>query len=456
MASSSAPAPPSGSLHVERSKNGPTLYWVGHFRWQGKHVKRRLGLAHVEPRPRPMGEDVPAELRGWQRHYRKKRGRADAGALTADDAVVALRAAIKAHVEAASRPTPEVPALTFGQVADEWLEERRADVADGHLKPSTARDYASMLRRPTDPLQRRGRGRTAHVMRAFEDVRVADITGADVEAFERKLRAAKLAQQTRHKYAVVVSMILDYAVSRGYVESNPAAGVQPRKKRARKRKKLPDVYSLDTVELIAQEAEGSKRESVRQVADMIRLAGLTGLRQGELIALRWGDVDFTGRKITVSRSYGADVGEDVPKSGVARTVPLSTGAALILERVSRRDEWTRRSDLVFPNRDGGYRHDSTVRRAYDVARDAVVRRAASEGETLPVVTFHGLRHTFGTRLAMQGVPIPKIQGYMGHADIQTTMVYVHWMPQHDDADVLDRAFASTMAEVERAEALAGV
>lgn len=432
---------PPGALVVVPGKDGASLHWEGKWRWQGRQIKRRLGRAHVTPRATPLQADGGERVEGWRARYAPRRGKPADGCLTADAALHAMREAIQTYAEEAeeaARLAERGGRVTFGRVADDWLAERRAEVGDGELKASTVRDYASMLRRPDEPLRPRGRGRKAHIMREFEERRVDEIDADMVDAWLRKLRAAGLSFGTRKKYEVVVSMVLDFAVLRRLIDANPMAG-RPRAKRKRRRKPAIQVYTFETVDQIAREADGVFGEA-------IRLAALTGLRQGELLGLRWRDIDWEGQSITVRHRYLAGEGEDVPKSGKARTVPLSDQAAAVLDRISRREHFTGRGDLVLANEIGGHIDPSTLRRVYVSARDAVLEAAAEEGEELPPLTFHGLRHCFGSRCAAAGVPLASIQAWMGHADITTTMVYVHFMPHADDAARLTRAFSSGMGD----------
>jgi hypothetical protein len=117
-----------------------------------------------------------------------------------------------------------------------------------------------------------------------------------------------------------------------------------------------------------------------------------------------------------------------PKSGKGRSVPLVDQAAAALDRLSRRNHWTGQTDLVFVNATGDHLERSTMRRRYVKALD----RAG-----LKRIRFHDLRHTFGT-LAVQASPLSDVKAYMGHADISTTMRYVHHVPQHDAAARLTR------------------
>ena len=170
-------------------------------------------------------------------------------------------------------------------------------------------------------------------------------------------------------------------------------------------------------------------------AALILVAAFTGLRLGELRGLRWRDVDFASRLVHVRRShYGkASADEGPPKSGQARSVPLIDIAARPLDRLSRRERFTGASDRVFCDPTGETLNDGAIRGALYAALEAAgIDRDRGTGKLL---VFHDLRHTFGT-LAVQAFPLSDVQAYMGHADIATTMVYVHHTPQHAAADRL--------------------
>ena len=173
-----------------------------------------------------------------------------------------------------------------------------------------------------------------------------------------------------------------------------------------------------------------------QDATLTLTAACARLHLGELRALRWRDVDFERRIVHVRRSFSL-ASEDVPKSGRARAVPLVDQVARVLDALSRRDVFTGEDELVFPNPTGGFLDDSALRRRYYRALKAA---------GIAHLRFHDLRHTFGT-LAVQEFPLSDVKAYMGHADIATTMIYVHHVPQHDAADRLSArlARASTAA-----------
>lgn len=159
-------------------------------------------------------------------------------------------------------------------------------------------------------------------------------------------------------------------------------------------------------------------------------AAFTGLRLGELRALHWRDVDFAGSILRVRTSYAARA-LTAPKSGKVRSVPLAPDVARALARLAARRLFTGEDDLVFAGDDGGYLDDSALRRRYKAA----LKRAG-----LRPLRFHDLRHTFGTRMIAKA-DIRRVQEWMGHADIQTTMRYLHYAPRDEDAQLVAEAFS---------------
>lgn len=158
-------------------------------------------------------------------------------------------------------------------------------------------------------------------------------------------------------------------------------------------------------------------------------AAFTGLRMGELLALRWRDFDFAGATIRVRGSYAAGH-LTTPKSGRVRAVPMAPDVAAALAQLGRREDWVGDDDLVFAGEFGRYLDGSALRRRYK----EVLSRAG-----LRPLRFHDLRHTFGTRMIAKA-DIRRVQEWMGHADIQTTMRYLHYAPHAEDAALVAEAF----------------
>jgi len=169
---------------------------------------------------------------------------------------------------------------------------------------------------------------------------------------------------------------------------------------------------------------------------MVRVSAYAGMRLGELLALRWGDIDFGGHVLTISRAMSAGV-ESSPKSGKVRPVPLSDQAAEALDRVSRREHFTGKDELVFCNAIGRHMDGSALRRRY--------RRAQTVAGVAPL-RWHDLRHSFGSMLAHGGVDLVTIQAFMGHSDLATTGRYLHARPASEKAAELTRVFGGSTAD----------
>jgi integrase len=201
---------------------------------------------------------------------------------------------------------------------------------------------------------------------------------------------------------------------------NPVLDVEPLRERPRVDF---EVYSPEEVLALVRFAASE------QDAAIFLTAAFTGLRRGELIGLRWRDVDFPASVIRVRRafSYGALT---VPKSGKARAVPLAPEVAQALARLSTRPLWTGEEDLVFPGETGDFLDGSALRRRYTVAQQLAGIKA---------LRFHDLRHTFGTRM-IAVADIVRVKEWMGHADIETTMRYLHFAPRPEDAALVAKAF----------------
>ncbi|MDP9346198.1 MAG: tyrosine-type recombinase/integrase [Actinomycetota bacterium] len=124
-----------------------------------------------------------------------------------------------------------------------------------------------------------------------------------------------------------------------------------------------------------------------------------------------------------------------PKSGRARSVPLAPTVAEALARLSQREDSYGDEDLVFPGAHDGYLDASALYRRYKLA---LIRAGLRD------LRFHDLRHTFGTQvIGNPRVSILQLKEWMGHANIDTTMKYLHFAPRAGDADLVAHAFSAT-------------
>ena len=295
-------------------------------------------------------------------------------------------------------------------------------------------------------------------MKALGDRPAADISTREVNQLLREIAAAGVAPRTVNKARQLLSAIFNYGMkpSTWELPENPVTFADRR--REPKPGPLP-YFSVEQVEALARAFEsgahrdpraqdvGSKELQARaaedrQDAELVRVAAYSGLRRGELVTLRWRDVQFLGRKVIVSRTLSADVEATSTKSGRFREVPLPDQAAGALDRLSQRDHFTGPDEYVFCNCFGRRLDPSALRRRYERARDAA---------QLPALRFHDLRHTYGSLLVDGGIDLISVKAAMGHSQISTTERYLHARPATELAQrftaALDPPAASRSASV---------
>lgn len=199
----------------------------------------------------------------------------------------------------------------------------------------------------------------------------------------------------------------------------------------------PDVHFLDTEEVEALLRAVPDDPLGRAERVIYLTAAITGMRQGELFALRWRDVDWTARRIRVRRNYVR--GEfGTPKSKrSSRSVPLASRVASELELLFQGSPHKHDDDLVFayPGTGNPIDRSKLLKRFKAALRRADVRD----------VRFHDLRHTFGTRMAAQGMPMRMLQELMGHRDFKTTLIYADYAPSEREAAWVEQAFSPVAA-----------
>ena len=193
-----------------------------------------------------------------------------------------------------------------------------------------------------------------------------------------------------------------------------------------------EVRFLDEAELEAL-LRAVPRDSWGGVERVLYLAaGLTGLRTGKLLGLRWMDVDWTARRVRVRQAWVR--GEyTTPKSARgSRSVPLAARVAAALDELSRRTLYSGDADLVFahPHLGTPLAH-SKLRKRF---KAALVAAGVRE------VRFHDFRHTFGTRVAAAGVAIRTLREWLEHRDLATTQIYADYQPSGREAELVDAAF----------------
>lgn len=425
---------------IVRPGKGGDPHYEAKWRDGGRQLKRRLG-------PGWLVRDAAG---GW----RRRPGRVRLGFLDERGAharAVAVIAAVgeelaereRVAYEAANRP------VTVRDLAGEWLAWQR-DVKQ--VKPSTLRDYEALLREPGTPFKRGSRASAGRILAALGDRPIASVRTRDVSAFLRVLDAEGLTPRNVNKYRQVLAAMFQYACREDAhdLAANPVTGTD-------KRPEAPpaalDYYEAHEVEELARvTAAGAHRKRARdeldartdaQDAELFRLLFLTGIRLGEALTLRWGDIDLGARTLLIRRGLSAGV-EGVPKGRRFRIVPLAHPAVDALNRLASRDEFVSADDYVFANVWGRRVDGSAVRRRYKRACDAAGLRP---------LRLHGLRHAAGSIVARTADPV-FVRDMLGHAKLTTTDRYVAAKYRPEEYARLDAAFVSTSAEAHGENAVA--
>jgi integrase len=432
------------SLFVRpKSGAGGRAYWDAQWRYRlaadepWRQKTRRIGLAWQEP----------DGTGGW----RRRRGRCPEGWMDERAATVAALAAMGLHAQelAEEREVKREAAEHVASVRELaaawllWLEQVRG------AKPSTIRDYQTLLREPGQQHKRGSGTSRGRILETFGDRPIDAVKTRDVSDFLRRLDADGLTPRNINKYRQVLQAMFTYACRSDTFElaGNPV-------ERTDKRREPPpatlDYYEVEEVEALARACEeGAYRKTAaitddeaaaragedRQDAEAFRVLFYTGVRVGELLALRWADVDLDARSLLVRRNLSAGV-ETEPKGRRSRYVPLSDAALAALARLGSREDFTADEDYVVCNRWGRRLDPSALRRRYYLACEVAGLRR---------VKLHGLRHAAGSILARTADPV-FVRDYLGHSKLSTTDRYVGAKHRPEDFERLNRAFRVVPAD----------
>ena len=261
------------------------------------------------------------------------------------------------------------------------------------MKYATQKSYAYFLR--------------VHLIPALGDYLLRDISREPVQTMLNAKLAAGLAWETVHHLQCALSKILGTALEWGYIEANPVRMTRlPRRRRSYAKAVLtPEQLRL----LVARLPEPSR--------SLVFLLMLTGLRIGELLALRWRNVDLTSGLVRVEETvYEGHFDEPKSRHSV-RLIPLGPIAVAMLAG-RRRQLLADPSSLVFSSRTGG-----TLDRRTLLSRQL---KPAAKAVGLDNVTWHLLRHSNATLHDSIGTPLGTVQALLGHSSSEITrQVYLH-------------------------------
>ena len=323
----------------------------------------------------------------------------------------------------------EGKSLKFSEFTEIW----KRDYGSKELAPSTYKRYCRMLE--TRLLPYFGRF-YVNKIKPTDIMQFYDLLGRDTQLVRKKDNDGSktlkpLSGKTILEHHRLLRAMLHKAVYWQVIVSNPAERVQPPKAKRPKRK----YYDDDQCKILLENLEQLSEEQIKYKAAII-LTVFTGVRLGELMGLEWTDVDFRNGIISINRSsqYLADKGifTKMPKTESSiREVAIPEFVISLLEEYklwyeeqkSLCGELWNNSNRLFVQEDGKPMHPSTISKWF-------VKFIGQIG--LPVINFHGLRHTNATLLIAQNVDVAVVAARLGHAQITTTLnFYVHPIIAHN-------------------------
>jgi integrase len=318
---------------------------------------------------------------------------------------------------------------------DELSEAYKSGHVAVNVRENTRRDYERNIR--------------LYLVPYFTGVKVRTITPEMIEAFRRHLLEKEIrikrgekeivkkgvGRRTINKCHTLLSAMLRYALRYRWLSYNPAAEVRKLRAESEQHERPADENILSPSEV---------RKLLENAGDQWRpillMAVSTGMRQGELLGLQWGDIDWTAKQVHVRRQYNSGRFSDLKTKFSRRKIGLPD------ELIHELKKWKLRCpkgehDLMFPNGAGNpENHGNLLRRGfYPALRHAGLRH----------IRFHDLRHTFASFLIAKNVHPKRIQALLGHSTIKITMdVYGHLMNEDDNdaaEKVADLVFGSDPA-----------
>jgi integrase len=331
------------------------------------------------------------------------------------------------------------------KAAKEKLQNTQSDINKGEHEPVVnkpfdewADEWFTSLRRPNASTLRSYRSTVAYAKEAFGSKAVRKITVHDVERFlslmtrdvtgeDGKVTSEPISASTQAKHLRVLSAMFKVAIKRGLTSRNPVASLDDSQRPQVERNEAP-YFTDDEVAPLLAALHGNDRA-------LVKLALLTGMRAGELLALRWSHVDLTEKTIHVREAYKDGLGVSAPKSKRSlRDVELTGYAIKALGDLLREQGVQDEDALLFPplvKSSDGYR------RVYDVSRGllypAMERAGISRSgnrltpPTEAERTFHSLRHTFARVALENAADLGWVSRQMGHSSTMVTdQRYGHW------------------------------
>jgi integrase len=263
-------------------------------------------------------------------------------------------------------------------------------------------------------------------------MKLQELQPYQIQQVYTNLKGQGLSQRSVQLVHSILHRALAMAEKQGLIGRNPARAVIPPKVAQKERKILDENQAMQFL----RAAQGDRYEALFQ------LAITTGIRQGELLGLKWGDIDWASSSLRIRRQIQRATRKgfkfSLPKTQAGRRmIQLGPETLRQLEEHRKRQdlersrgEW-KENDLVFPSLIG----NPTDQRALHKFFKRLLRKA-----NLPEIRFHDLRHTAATLMLLNGIPLIVVSRRLGHSKPSVTLdIYGHYLPgmQKEAAALMD-------------------
>lgn len=293
--------------------------------------------------------------------------------------------------------------MTFDELVKDWKKSH----LETSVRPSTKADYKSLLK--------------VHIEPFFKGYKLREIQRSEVLKFRVAMLDDGVGRRTINKALSLTGSLFSYAQLNQQVHHNPFVKVM-----------LPKAppedgeYSDDDIEVLSIDEQRRLVDAAKGGIRILLMTALaTGLRQGELLGLKWNDLELKSGQIHVRRQFTRGAFAPLKTDYAKRKVPLPPSLTRELRK------WklacpTGEHDLVFPNTLGNPESPANLlkRGYYPALRRAKIRR----------IRFHALRHSYVSTLIEYGVTnIKRLQMLLGHSSAMITLdTYAHLLPDTDD------------------------
>ena len=311
--------------------------------------------------------------------------------------------------------------IQFSKFLDDWLV-----VVENSVRPNTYIQYSQIVHQ--------------HIVPVLGKILLKDLRPDHVQKlYTVKLKNGISARTTQLIHAVI-HRALNHALKQGLVARNVSDAVT-RPKVPRKEMKTLDDYQ---VRQLLQAAEETRMQT------LFWIAVSTGLRKGEILGLKWSDLDWNNGRLQIQRQVQRIKGVGLvlcePKSASGRRVIILGEKTLDRLRKHKEEQYRERNragdmwkenDLIFPSPNGTILDQSKVNKVY---------KKCLQKAGLPNLRFHDLRHSAATLMLQQGIHPKVVQERLGHSDISLTLnIYSHVLPsmQEEAAEKMDELFTLT-------------